>query len=300
MICFFDYEKKDLLPLYPEYALGGLHPIWYTPPPDSGESPWILPPPVLKGGDLVPDDDAELVGFSHGWVALLNRRNNDLFLSDPRSHRHIKLPPIDALPDPYFNLDLDGRGSVSKLILSASPDDYEDCRAVMSFGPAKRLAFCLPGRSSEWTPIGDLFLEKPEVGPVVACARVHEDLVYCSRRKVFTSVSPCTLTFPGFMLEDNRYDKTVRKLRGYTSESWDWDIEDPASAKLVRTAVLKLYSDRGPRLNWLEENREILEKQCLQIPHLVYAEESDQLLLVLRFVMLMNPHDDGGGEYPPL
>ncbi|KAH6796406.1 hypothetical protein C2S51_037392 [Perilla frutescens var. frutescens] len=45
---------------------------------------------------------AELVGCSHGWVALFNRRNNDLFISNPITRRHMKLPAIHTLPDQLF------------------------------------------------------------------------------------------------------------------------------------------------------------------------------------------------------
>ncbi|KAI3452249.1 hypothetical protein Pfo_008914 [Paulownia fortunei] len=87
-------------------------------------SPWLMLPPAFEeGGNMVykfysladnkvlslnkrgggeeelelPDDDAELLGSSHGWLALFNRRNCDLFLSNPLSRRHIKLPPLHTL-----------------------------------------------------------------------------------------------------------------------------------------------------------------------------------------------------------
>ncbi|KAG8384986.1 hypothetical protein BUALT_Bualt04G0175200 [Buddleja alternifolia] len=45
----------------------------------------------------VPDDDAEVIGSSHGWIASYNRLNFDMFLSNPGSGRHIKLPPHSIL-----------------------------------------------------------------------------------------------------------------------------------------------------------------------------------------------------------
>ena len=69
-----------------------------------------------------PDDNAKVVGSSHGWLALMNQRNNELFLSNPITRRHIKLPPIQSLPNPELTLEPGtGRALVSKLILSTPP-----------------------------------------------------------------------------------------------------------------------------------------------------------------------------------
>ncbi|KAH6811369.1 hypothetical protein C2S51_025131 [Perilla frutescens var. frutescens] len=274
--------------------------------------PWLMLPPSLEGGDKIykffrptesgvmsftershggesPDDDARLVGCSHGWVALFNRRNNDLFISNPITRRHIKLPPIHTLPDPELNLDLDGHGSVSKVILSSSPDD-EECRGMMSFGPSNRLAFCLPGRSSGWTPIGHLFEDSDHHYPFIRCARVYEDLVYCSRRKVFTSITSGDLNLSSLYFLDRER---------YFPERHDWDIEDPACAGIVRSEQLEFHENGKGTLTWLEENIEVLEDECIQIPHLVYAEHSDQLFLALRFVQLMNPDGHSPLGYIP-
>ncbi|KAL3619290.1 hypothetical protein CASFOL_036860 [Castilleja foliolosa] len=131
--------------------------------------PWLMLPPAFDGGamnfnfyslpenkvitlagsedkevtDLMskPNHHRVLRGSSHGWLALFNKQNLDLFLYNPISRRHIKLPPIHSL------------SKVSKVILSCSPDE-ENCRAVMIHGDADSMAFCCPGRSKGWTPIG--------------------------------------------------------------------------------------------------------------------------------------------------
>ncbi|KAL6500826.1 hypothetical protein OROGR_027334 [Orobanche gracilis] len=228
---------------------------------------------------ISPSAGDELVGHSHGWSALFNKRSNDLFLSDPLSHRRINLPPIHALPDPSFNLDIHGRGSVSKVVLSSSPDD-DDCRAMVSFGPANRLAFCVPGRSSKWIPLGHSFFDHNTKYPFQRYARVHDDLVYCTRRRVFTSITACHLHFPHLILYMNASDS-------FSTERWDWDVRDPDFPKLVAQEGLDIrkFAD-GPTRIWLDMNKEVLEKECVQVPHLVYAEESDQLFIVMRFVRM--------------
>lgn len=142
---------------------------------------------------------AEVVGSSHGWLALMNHRNNELFLSNPITRRHIKLPPIDTLPNPEFNI---SRGSasanVSKLILSASPDDA-DCRAMVTFGWERRLAFCRPGHRA---PIGQLFMEREskKKWDDSKYARSYDDFVFSSKSNVFTCLTSSNIHTKG--LED--------------------------------------------------------------------------------------------------
>ncbi|KAL3624277.1 hypothetical protein CASFOL_033093 [Castilleja foliolosa] len=91
-----------------------------------------------------------LKGSSHGYLALFDEDSLDLFLYNPISKRYIKLPLIRDLPNTskknYF--------TVTKVILSCSPDeDYENCRAIMMYN-CSLLAFCLPWRSDKWTSFG--------------------------------------------------------------------------------------------------------------------------------------------------
>ncbi|KAI3450879.1 hypothetical protein Pfo_007544 [Paulownia fortunei] len=170
-------------------------------------SPWLMLPRAFEGGNMVykfyslaenkvlsvnkrgdgggeeeselPNDDAKLVGSSHGWLALFNERSCDLFLSNPLTRRHIKLPPVLTLPIPKIHLRR-GCVSVSKAIISCSPDE-EDCRAMMTYGPQNRLAFCCPGRSTEWSALFH--------GRMRIAERSYEDFVYSSRQKLFFCVS---------------------------------------------------------------------------------------------------------------
>ncbi|KAL3655352.1 hypothetical protein CASFOL_001138 [Castilleja foliolosa] len=163
--------------------------------------PWLMLPPVFeKGGDMVykfynlsedkeesfpknrsnseeaiADDDAKFVGSSHGWLALFNQRNhNHLFLYNPITNRHIKLPR-----SPYQF----GRGLVHKLILFSSPDDDDKCIAMMIFSPERRLASCHPCHSIKWTPFANIII-------ILASdegwfPRSYLDIVYASKRKLF-------------------------------------------------------------------------------------------------------------------
>lgn len=128
-----------------------------------------------QGADDVPDDKAVVVGSSHGLLALFNRRNGDVFLSNPLSRRHVKLPSLHTLPnieEYYWTV---FGGCPEKLIISSSPtEDEEGCRALMNIGPQRELAFCCPGRSTEWTLIGDL---PPEMH--------YKSCVYSSRQQLF-------------------------------------------------------------------------------------------------------------------
>ncbi|KAL6493343.1 hypothetical protein OROGR_033102 [Orobanche gracilis] len=141
----------------------------------AGVSPWLMLPPAVDGignidykfrslvdykeltytnkigggeGELeLPVDvdivkDVKFVGSSHGWLALQNRRNyENLFLSNPITGRHIKLPPPPA------------SGASGRLILSAGGDiEADGCLARMTYSDKPlTLAFCSPLRSKEWT-----------------------------------------------------------------------------------------------------------------------------------------------------
>ncbi|GER53382.1 hypothetical protein STAS_30895 [Striga asiatica] len=89
----------------------------------SSTSPWLMLPPVFGGNNKldmfyqfyslgldrvlsVPkrsipsyeNDNLEIVGSSRGWLALFNKENYcDLFLSNPLTGRHVKLPSLDSL-----------------------------------------------------------------------------------------------------------------------------------------------------------------------------------------------------------
>ncbi|XP_047949487.1 uncharacterized protein LOC125195372 [Salvia hispanica] len=202
-----------------------------------------------------PDDEAEVVGSSHGWLALKNHRNNELFLSNPMTHRHIKLPPIDSLPNPEFNLDNCSRSAnVSKLILSASPDDA-DCRAMVAFGWSGRLAFCRPGHSRDWAPIGQLFMEREREGKWYdyKYARSYDDFVFSSKSNVFTCLTSSNI---------------------HTRGLEDWDLTSIDSPKID---WIRRQGDEKEENN--DDNEEMKQKQ-----HLVYAEQTGELFIVNRLI----------------
>ncbi|KAL3655541.1 hypothetical protein CASFOL_001327 [Castilleja foliolosa] len=270
---------------------------------DSSLSPWLMLPPLIEdGGDMIykfynlsedkeesfrrnseeemAEDDAQLVGSSHGWLALFNQRNNNhLFLYNPITGRHIKLPPIETLHEPRYNFTRDGHGSVSKLILSSSPDE-DECIAMMTFGQGDRLAFCHPCRSTEWTPIGKLFFHASDLkhynGLIfyqMEYGRAYEDFVYCARLKRFTCITQVEI------------DLFRRCLKFPISELEDWDFSDPHSPVLTHFPHkdLRTFGFEGDG-EWINQNLSLLDK-CLQIPYLVFSEEHDHHFIVIRFVM---------------
>ncbi|GFP94223.1 hypothetical protein PHJA_001566800 [Phtheirospermum japonicum] len=107
------------------------------------------------------DNNYNILGSCHGWLVLLNKHDCDMFLSNPLTGGHIKLPPIQALPD------------IPILIFDCSPDEKDgSCRVIIAYGERRnRLAFCCPGTSTEWTTLGDL--------------SGYESCVYSSRQGLF-------------------------------------------------------------------------------------------------------------------
>ncbi|GER41733.1 hypothetical protein STAS_18469 [Striga asiatica] len=141
-------------------------------------SPWLMLPPVFEGGpnsgppmsyklySLSEDrvlsvgakdgDRMDVVGSSHGWLALLDPNTRDLFLYNPISGRHINLPQIH-FPRTGSRRFRVNQTHVDRLILSCSPDeDEQNCRAIIIYGWLNSMAFCCPGSSQEWTRIHPL------------------------------------------------------------------------------------------------------------------------------------------------
>ncbi|KAL3655331.1 hypothetical protein CASFOL_001117 [Castilleja foliolosa] len=243
--------------------------------------PWLMLPPVFsEGGDMIykfynlsedkeesfpknrsnseeeiADDDANFVGSSHGWLALFNKRNNHLFLYNPITSRHIKLPPIETLPDPSINLAPDGRGSVHKLILSSSPDDDDECIAMMIFGPECRLAFCHPCHSIKWTPIGELYDHDYVTYDGGMSPRCYQDIVYSSTRKLFFA-------------------------RPSDGNLECWDLSDSLSPRIHSS-----FQVLCPAFPHSVRNTNMVMVGARRKVNLVYAEEYNQLFLVMQYVM---------------
>ncbi|KAI3467501.1 hypothetical protein Pfo_024164 [Paulownia fortunei] len=215
-----------------------------------------------------PEDDARLVGSSHGWLALCNEKNNDLFLSNPLSRRHLQLPFVHTLPDPegYGRPDFE---RVSKVIISCSPDE-EECRAMMIYGSTNRLAFCCPGRSTEWTHIGTL---------------VYKAFVYSSRQKLFFCVSTFN-EFEAWDLRDPQSPTMIPMVVSVDRENFEaWDLWEPRSPRITPADTLwdgGLY----PSVARSEDEFD-LKMSCWPQIFLVVAEQSqsDQLFVVTRHIM---------------
>lgn len=269
-------------------------------PPPSRASPWLMLPPAFEGGDMLynfyipaeditlpinkrkgfvggegdlPPNDAKFVGSSHGWLALFDENSNRVFLSNPLSGQTIKLPAIDALPDPDVNL-LAGRGQVSRVVLSSSPLE-DGCRALMNFGPQDRLAFCSPrAAAAEWRPIGDLRYEDYEYTPEWISdgddsdgdegERNYEDFVYSKRHDLFFCIT-----------ERN-------------TEVEAWDLRDPLSPRIhwklphgedLRFAYPVYYWPGRTKKEW-----SLIDK-CFHPKYLIFSDSSDHLFVVVRHVI---------------
>ncbi|KAL3655576.1 hypothetical protein CASFOL_001362 [Castilleja foliolosa] len=120
--------------------------------------PWLMLPPVIEdGGDTVYkfynllEDKEESFPRNSG-----EEMADDVDAKFVGSSSFPQLKPYPILI--YMNFTPDGRGSVSKLILSSSPDDDDECIAMMTYGPGERLAFYHPCRSTKWTPVAESYL----------------------------------------------------------------------------------------------------------------------------------------------
>lgn len=271
-------------------------------------APWLMLPPLFKCGEMlynfyslaedrvltfnkrrrgagggfvdsdqIPPDGAKLVGSSHGWLASFDEDSNHVFLSNPISGRHIKLPPVDTLPDPHINL-FDGRGSVSRVILS----DEEARHAMITYGPGRRLAFCAPGAAA-WAPLGDrLSWYEGEDENMKFAVLPWEDTAYCAGTGVFTSIQPLAFTWDGYYVEE------AHGKNEHHCQMFQWKIPEG------------LFHDELPVCN-LEEQEEKLRpfplEQCIQMPHLVYADSFFSGTLPLIVLRLMDRGiGDGGNE----
>lgn len=271
--------------------------IWSTLPPPA-TSPWLMLPPAFKGGDMlynfysleddkvftfnkrrrgagggvidsdqIPPDDAKSVGSSHGWLASFDEKSNRVFLSNPISGCHIKLPAIDTLPDPHINL-FEGRGSISRVILSSSPEEEEACHAVTTFGPGGRLAFCTVGVSSDWTALGDKYVGGYDLehDAVRFARRPWEDFVYCPKRRVFSTIQPLSFDHDCYFLRD-KYGRHEKHC-----EMYHWKIPQGYVGQSFISAL-----DVAPLIGYYRMTDQ------LQMPHLVCAEQiSDLPLIVMR------------------
>ncbi|EYU30587.1 hypothetical protein MIMGU_mgv1a009626mg [Erythranthe guttata] len=183
----------------------------------------------------------------------------DMFLYNPLTHRHVNLPPL-SIPKHKFRK---GQGCPVKLILSSPPDEDEDgkCRAVMFFGNEHRLAYCCPGRSKEWIPLGDLFHDNEGRIPWM-----YQDIIYSHTKQSLFCMTVC-------------------------SDFESWDLRDPHSPimnwKLLNhdMPLFAAADNRCPRCG--KGNADRLKSSSFELfKYLVFDERSDRLFVVSRRVKI--------------
>ncbi|KAL3636238.1 hypothetical protein CASFOL_020785 [Castilleja foliolosa] len=226
-------------------------------------SPWLTLPPTFEGDDMIhnfysladdkvlsfnkgyipkgpllvdpvflklPENDSVIIGSSHGYLALLNQHRGDVFLYNPVSGWLKKLPCLANLVDPN-----DLKLRIPKFILSCSPDNHDpqdkyssECRAIVSFGQGDRLAFCWPGVSYEWKPIG--------ISDVCVTDRYlyrYQDFVYSPMDKLFIGITD--MSVHSFDLQKHRAPRVepTRWLCGITDkDTYPWPYRSEEDNKL--------------------------------------------------------------------
>ncbi|KAL8551449.1 hypothetical protein ACS0TY_000519 [Phlomoides rotata] len=170
----------------------------------------------------------EIVGSSHGWLCLFDEsRNLEMSLYNPLSGRRINLPPIQH--NLFYYKSWTGRRYVRKVILSCSPEQgQEECRAIMLMSGTGSLAFCWPGRSTEWTVL------RP--GNWV-------DIAYLSAQKLVCLSAP-----GGFLWDPPGKDSCLES----------WDLRDPTSPRLDWSVVYQRVLPFDGRQN------EDAEEECFE------------------------------------
>ncbi|KAL3629305.1 hypothetical protein CASFOL_026527 [Castilleja foliolosa] len=190
---------------------------------------------------------------------------DSFFLYNPISGRLIKLPSILNLAT-FFKDDMFGNlgspRSITKVILSCSPDEDEDnCRAVIVRNSGYAMAFCCPGRSKEWT----LMLDED---------RDYKDCVYSARLKLF------------FTLNSNYYEPRIET----------WDLRDLSSPKLIKVDETNIKQGHFYSLF-----HTFVPLRCGTKEHLVVAKE-DLLLVVQYIMEDVGPDgscfEDSDDSYP--
>ncbi|KAL3648000.1 hypothetical protein CASFOL_008968 [Castilleja foliolosa] len=203
-------------------------------------------------------DATEIYGSSHGWLACFNRRRRELFLSNPLSGRRVNLPPFHDLFTPEFNIIGGKRLYIQKIIMTCSDPESEECRIVMIFGMAGRLAVCCPGRSSpEWTLIGQALIGQ-SIG--------YLDVVYWFKHELFFSLT-------------------------YISQLEAWDLRNPLSPSLVWSCHfddLEEEFDNGGEPSLSDSDFDFdsafMEPKYSQKRKYPVVSKQGELFLVLRYI----------------
>ncbi|KAL6523912.1 hypothetical protein OROMI_031007 [Orobanche minor] len=204
--------------------------------------------------DVIPEKGL-LVGSSHGWLAFFDKNSQHVFLSNPISGGHIKLP---RSPYPW----------PCRVILSCAPGDDEKCYAV-STKPA--LAFCQVGVSDEWT-VFDI--------PIL-----YDDFTYCSTRKVFSFITPSKFEFDPYGVRVVVLHDDIGHVEEHQIDYWEISNEEEVMMRPVDSTWF--WALEGPPHSWKEnEDVELLTKRCSQKLHLVHYHALPLPLIVVQFKML--------------
>ncbi|KAL3636247.1 hypothetical protein CASFOL_020794 [Castilleja foliolosa] len=274
----------------------------------SSRSPWLTLPPTFEGDDMIhnfysladnkvlsfnkgyipkgpqylrggshlelPENDSVIIGSSHGYLALLNQHRGDVFLYNPISGWLRKLPCLANLVDNY-----DLKLRTLKFILSFSPDNHDPLeyfRAIVSFGPGDRLAFCLPGVSYEWTPIG-ISGDKPIYGAYAYSYR-YQDFVYSTMDKLFYAINDLSV---------HSWDLSERRAPRVEPTRW---LRPWCDFSTIRSRDHHLMSigidetkDTYPWPYRSEEDNK-LKDLCRQLKYLISLSDG-RLFLVIRHVV---------------
>ncbi|XP_012835108.1 PREDICTED: uncharacterized protein LOC105955851 [Erythranthe guttata] len=247
-----DAPSSSISPSYVSSHCAGIHTksiSGESPPPPpphartrTTSSPWLMLPPQFVAGDMIykfysladekvlsfnkrrggggggPDDNAYLVGSSHGWLIYVNRSDKNMFLTYPISGRHVKLPSLHTLPPP-----IPKKNKVSNVIISSSSpdgnDDQHHCRAVMGCRDGV-LAYCVPGRSSKWTRLSGL---------------TYESFVYSAKQKLFFALNEGDQEVEAWHLIDPKHSVYAAKRKLYI------DVDGKAYSASKEFDVAKIW-----------------------------------------------------------
>ncbi|GER35724.1 hypothetical protein STAS_12029 [Striga asiatica] len=212
-------------------------------------------------------------GSSHGWLALLSP-SQDLFLYNPISRRHIKLPSVGDLTEYPASPTI-----IYKIILSCSPED-PNCRAIIIYNNKYALAFCCPASSKDWTRMGDHHWLNGSLG--LPLRNGYWGCVYSTRHEALFSLR-----------------------REGVLESWD--LHSLRAVKIADGGRTGIVTMRYPRkiCNNYKDYKEELGLPCKVVHHLVVAGPRHDLLMVSQYVACfdfdglyvdcLDPHPDKRG-----
>ncbi|KAL5994429.1 hypothetical protein ACLOJK_024479 [Asimina triloba] len=190
-------------------------------------------------------------GSSDGWLSLIGF-DLSITLFNPFSRKHIPLPPMNTIPNPFDDM-LCGDTFIQKVILSSDPSFTPNFLVVITYSCRAKLAFFRPG-DRIWNPIDcglasfdDVLYHKGQFyavnckGMVVIC-----DL---TSQKPYAVELPVPLVQNSYLIK--RYlvewkGELLQIIREFIWEINDYDDE-------YRTASFEVYKlDLSGPMKWVE------------------------------------------------